>query len=586
MNNNMQDKQSPVFPNVHRRLFGLFSPQRSLLFRTVANTFATALAIVFQAYLLSVIIDGVFLKGAGFESLHLPMYAFAAVALLRAGLHWHGEITAQAAPAAIKAELRDNLVSHLTDLGPSYTKGEHTGELVSIATAGIEKLDDYFARYVPSAIGVCIVPVCILLFVFGIDPLSGLILLITGPLIPVFMWLIGVQAEKKTRRQWTLMSVLSSHFLDTLQGLKTLKLFGRSGARTLEIVSISDRFRRATMDVLKVAFLSGMVLELAASISTALVAVQIGIRLIEGMITFQPGLFVLLLAPEFYLPFRLLGTHHHAGMEGAAAAGRLFEVLDTKSTVPSAHSVFPLRFENIEILARDLTYTYPGESAPALRGFHCSLYPGTVTALVGRSGSGKTTLLNIMLRYLGGYEGTVSVNGTLLDSISPHAWRSHISLVPQSPHFFDATVRDNISIGRPGADPAGIIEAACRAEAHDFISGLPDGYDTMLGENGARLSGGERQRLALARAFLRDAPFVILDEPTSNLDPDSEAKIIRAMEDLMREKTVLIVAHRLTTVRRADSILVLSGGTVIEHGTHNELISLGGEYHGMVRQYE
>lgn len=558
---------------------------RHIFAGTVAISFLTACVIIVQMYLLSVIIAGVFMEGANLGLLNNNVILLGGTILLRSVLSWIREMNAQRGAIHIKSGLRNRLFSHLLDLGPAYIKREKTGELVSTAVEGIEKLDDYYTRYIPSAIAVLTIPVVIVVFVLYIDLLSGVVLMVTGPLIPFFMWLIGTYAEKITRRQWKTMSKMSSHFLDTLQGLKTLKLFGRSRDEAEEVRKTGESFRLVTMKVLKVAFLSGMVLELAASISIALVAVQIGIRLIEGMIPFQLGLFVLLLAPEFYLPFRTLGAHHHAGMEGAAAAERIFGILDLKSPHISSPGTAGLPDKPPAIRFENVSFIYPDGDLPALDEITCELPAGSLTAIVGHSGSGKTTFAYLLLRFLERSSGIITIDGVRLDDIAVTDWRSYAGFVPQHPRLFNGTIHQNLKFANPGAGFDEIVTAAQNAEAHDFITRLPDGYDTVLTDNAARLSGGEKQRIAIARAFIKNAPVIIMDEPTSNLDPESEEKIARAAARLASDKTAVVIAHRLNTVYRADRILVFDKSKIAEQGTHRDLLNRNGKYARYVEMY-
>jgi ATP-binding cassette subfamily C protein CydD len=472
-------------------------------------------------------------------------------------------------------------------LGPAYTRGERSGELANTAVEGIEALDAYFRQYLPQLALAALVPLTVLIFVFPLDWVSGLVMLLTAPLIPVFMILIGSLAESLTRRQWTSLSRMSAHFLDVLQGLATLKLFGRSREQYRIIAQISDEFRETTMGVLRVTFLSALVLELVATISTAVVAVQIGLRLLYGQLAFQQGFFVLLLAPEFYLPLRLLGTRFHAGMQGVAAAQRIFEVLETPAATDSARSsgrpaASPKR---LDIRFSGVHYAYEEGKRPALNGLSFELPQGRSLALVGPSGAGKSTVAYLMLRFIEPDQGAITVGGQPLDALSPAAWREQVAWVPQNPYLFHGTVAENIRLARPGASLDQVESAASQASASAFIEALPKGYDTIIGERGARLSGGEAQRIALARAFLKDAPLLILDEATANLDPEIEAMVQEAMARLLSGRTALIIAHRLGTVYRADRIVVLDRGQLAQEGSHIDLMQQSGLYRRLVGAY-
>jgi ATP-binding cassette, subfamily C, bacterial CydD len=561
----------PNAARLHRRLMAECRTARPLLPGIAVVSSLAALITMGQMYCLSRIIDGAYLQSIPLHGLMPWMYGLLGFIAARALLLWSGEILAQRGAARIKARLRNRLFHHVLQLGPAWSGREQSGELVATAVDGIEKLDDYFARYLPARLAMAIVPLLLLFCVFVVDPLSGLVLCLTGPLIPIFMVLIGKRAETATRKQWNALSRLGAHFLDVLQGIKTLKVFGQSRVQGDRIRAVSDQYRKTTMEVLKVAFLSGFVLELAAAISTAIVAVEVGVRLIQGRLEFQTGLFVLLLAPEFYLPFRTLGARHHAGMEGVAAADRIYTILDTApmSGVSGEALVPPDRAP--EIRADQLTYTYPGSAQPALNRLTATIDPGRITALAGPSGAGKSTFVNLLLRFLHYHDGELRIQGVPLQSIDPQRLRRQIALVPQHPHFFNGTILDNLRLARPSAADSEILLAIQHAGAQPFIQSLPHGPHTLLENNGARLSGGERQRLAMARAFLKDAPLLILDEPASALDPESEAAMHRALQQLAIHRTVLIIAHRLATLRMAHRVLLLDHGRLVAQGTHANL---------------
>jgi ATP-binding cassette, subfamily C, bacterial CydD len=561
----------PNAARLHRRLLAECRAARFLRPGIAAVSSLTALITIGQMYCLSRIIDGAYLQGLSLPGIMPWMHGLLGFVTARALLLWIGEILAQRGAAQIKAQLRNRLFHHVLRLGPAWSGREQSGELVATAVDGIEKLEDYFARYLPARLAMGIIPILLVLCVFAVDPLSGLVLCLTGPLIPIFMVLIGKRAETATRKQWKALSRLGAHFLDVLQGLKTLKVFGQSRVQGDRIRAVSDQYRKTTMDVLKVAFLSGFVLELAAAISTAIVAVEVGVRLIQGRLEFHPGLFVLLLAPEFYLPFRTLGARHHAGMEGVAAADRIYAILDTEPLATASGEMLVPPDCAPEIRVDRLSYTYEGSQRPALDRLTATIEPGRITALAGPSGAGKSTFVNLLLRFLHYHDGELRLQGVPVHSIDPFQLRLKIALVPQHPHFFNATILDNLRLARPAASDAEIHKAIQDAGADSFIQSLPHGSRTLLGNNGARLSGGERQRLAMARAFLKDAPLLILDEPASALDPESEAAIHRALQQLAVHRTVLIIAHRLATLRMAHRVLLLDHGRLLAEGTHAEL---------------
>jgi ATP-binding cassette, subfamily C, bacterial CydD len=581
--NNNDKKTSEKHPkSVHRRLFKLAKGVYGFIFSLAAFSLAMAAVVILQMYLLSIIINDVFFLSQ--QPKNSSLYLLFATIIARALLIWVRERLAQQNAIKIKSALRLKLFGHLLELGPSYTKSEKTGGLVAVVMDGVEKLDEYYTRYIPAVIHLVILPPAIILFALYTDWLSGLIMLVTGPLIIFFMWLIGSWAKSLTLKLWHELSGMSSYFLDALQGHKTLKIFGSNRKEADNVASISESYRAITMRVLRVAFLSGMVLELAASISIALVAVQVGIRLIEGLMIYQLGLFVLLLTPEFYLPFRALGQHYHSGLEGAAAAEKIFEITDDSRQFKSEpNRIANLDNHKIVLNFSDVSFTYPKSEHPAVQKINCKLEPDTLTAAVGKTGSGKSTFAYLMMGYLQASAGQIMVNGIPLDKIDPEEWKSHIAYVPQQPHFFNMSVIENLLMAKPKASLDEVIEAAKNAGVHGFINQLPQGYHTLLHENASRLSGGERQRLAIARAFLKNAPVLILDEPTSNLDPESEEHIAEATEKLLKNRTTLIIAHRLKTVYRADNILVFDNGRIVESGSHHSLIRQQGIYAGYLK---
>ncbi|MCL4395228.1 MAG: thiol reductant ABC exporter subunit CydD, partial [Chloroflexi bacterium] len=572
------------YVNLDRRLVEQLERARVWFAVTIALGAIGGALIIAQASELSKIVASVFLHGARIGDLWPRLLLLIGIMSARAVIVWAGEVSAFRIAARVKTDLHARLVDQLLRLGPAYVRGERTGDLLTAATDGIEALEAYYSQYLPQLVLAALVPLSILLFVAPIDLLSAVVLLVTGPLVPLFMILIGRAADALTRRQYSALSRMSAHFLDVLQGLTTLKILRASREQSSAIARVSERFRDATMDVLRVAFLSAFALETIATISTAVVAVEVGLRLLYGQMQFEPAFFILILAPEYYLPLRLLGTRFHAAMSGAAAGNRLFEILSTEGKSPDplqpALSTAPGgRSPRVEL--RDVRYSYDG-GRTALDGVSLVLEPGERAALVGPTGAGKSTLVSLLLRFISPDAGSIQVDNVPLGCVAASAWRQNVAWVPQDPYLFDASIADNIRLARPDACTTDLVKAATMADADDFIRSLPQSYETLIGERGARLSAGQAQRIAIARAFLKDAPFVILDEATSNLDVASQAQIQDAIEQLLQGRTCLIVTHRLDTIQRADQIVVLSQGRVAESGRHASLIDTHGPYYRLV----
>jgi ATP-binding cassette, subfamily C, bacterial CydD len=535
-----------------RRLLRHTRGARGYLAVTVGLGLATTALVLAQAGLLAHALAGT-ARGTGVRALAGTLVALLCVLLLRAVAGYGGETAAMRAAAIVKSRLRRRLAEHTLALGPSWLTGQQAGELTTLATRGLDALDAYFARYVPQMLLAVLVPLAVLVRVTLADWVSGLIIAVTVPLIPLFAALVGMYSKDRTRRQWQLLAGLAGHFLDVLEGLPTLKVFGRARAQADIIRRVSDQHRSATMSTLRVAFLSALVLELAAALATALVAVEVGLRLLAGHVGYETALLVLLLTPEAYLPLRNAGAQFHASVEGTVAAGRVFEVLDSTPSAPVPDHARPARrgpgpgapdLRSQPVALTDVTLSYSGRAVPALSGVSITICPGDRILLTGPSGAGKSSLLGLLLRFAEPTSGQITIGGTDLAAIEVTQWRRQLAWVPQRPYLFAGSVADNIALGAPAATPAEIRAAASLAGADDFIMALPGSYDATLTEYGLTLSAGQRQRIALARAFLRDAPLVLLDEPTAHLDSVSAQQILAAIESLAAGRTVLMASHR------------------------------------------
>ncbi|MER6977938.1 thiol reductant ABC exporter subunit CydD, partial [Streptomyces carpinensis] len=510
--------------------------------------------VIAQAMLIAQVVVGAFQHRMTVGELRTPLLLLVAVACGRALVSWLTELAAHRASAAVKSELRGRLLDRAAALGPGWLSGQRTGSLVALATRGVDALDDYFSRYLPQLGLAVVVPVAVLARVVTEDWVSAAIIVGTLPLVPVFMMLIGWATQSHMDRQWRLLSRLSGHFLDVVAGLPTLKVFGRAKAQAASIRRITGEYRRATMRTLRIAFLSSFALELLATLSVALVAVTIGMRLVSGEMDLYIGLVILVLAPEAYLPLRQVGAQYHAAAEGLAAAEEIFAVLETPlpESGTAAVSSGALAFESVSV-------RYPGRSVDAVTKVSFAVRPGETVALVGPSGAGKSTLLNVLLGFVRPTGGRVRVGSADLADLDLEQWRSLIAWVPQRPHLYAGTIAENVRLARPDADESAVRGALADAGALEFVDALPGGAETVLGEDGAGLSAGQRQRLALARAFLADRPVLLLDEPTAALDGATEAEVVEAVRRLSAARTVLLVVHRPALLGVADRVVRLDG---------------------------
>ncbi|MEU6766444.1 thiol reductant ABC exporter subunit CydD [Streptomyces sp. NPDC046853] len=542
------------------RLLRYARATRFFLVAVVVLGVAGAGLVIAQAMLIAEIVVGAFQKDLALGDLGTPLVLLAVVAAGRALVAWLTELAAHRASAAVKSELRGRLLERAGALGPGWLGGQRTGSLVSLATRGVDALDDYFSRYLPQLGLAVVVPVAVLARIVTEDWVSAAIIVVTLPLIPVFMILIGMATQNRMDRQWRLLSRLSGHFLDVVAGLPTLKVFGRAKAQAESIRQITGEYRQATMRTLRIAFLSSFALELLATLSVALVAVTTGMRLVHGDMDLYVGLVILILAPEAYLPLRQVGAQYHAAAEGLSAAEEIFEVLETPVRAAGTGAV-----PDGALSVEGVTVRYPGRDSDAVSGVSFAVEPGETVALVGPSGVGKSTLLDVVLGFVEPAEGRVCVGGVDLAGVAPELWRERIAWVPQRPHLYAGSVAENVRLARPDADDAAVRDALEAAGAREFVAALPLGAETVLGEDGAGLSAGQRQRLALARAFLADRPVVLLDEPTAALDGETEAGVVEAVRRLAVGRTVLLVVHRPALLGIADRVVRLdasAGGAV------------------------
>ncbi|WP_454918523.1 thiol reductant ABC exporter subunit CydD [Xanthobacter sediminis] len=544
---------------------------------TLLLAVATGLLIVLQAVLVARILDGVLAQGRPALAFAPEIGALLAAMALRFATQWSTERFGFAAAARVMRAMRAALLDRVEKIGPVGLAEQSTGELVAALADGVRAVEPYYSRYIPASVLAVALPLAILVVVFPLDWVSGLVFLLTAPLIPVFMIVIGKGAEKRSQKQWRQLARMSGHLLDAVQGLATLKAFNAAGRMARQVAEVADGYRRDTMAVLRIAFLSSLVLEFLATVSIAMVAVFIGYRLLWGQMDFFTGLFVLLLAPEFYAPLRAMGTAYHARMEALGAAGRMVALEDVPALAEAGGSTPLPSPERIEVKFEDVRLAFP-DGRTALDGISFTLAPGETVALVGPSGAGKSSLIHLLLGFVAPTSGRVLVNGVPLGDLDLAQWRRRIGYVPQRPRLFAGTLAANIAPGEDAPDPARLDAAVARAGLADVVAAVPGGLQGRVGEGGSGLSGGEAHRLSVARAFYRDAPMVVLDEPTAHLDPENEAKVEAALRRLLPGRSGLIAAHRLASISGAHRILVLSHGRIVEDGDAASLLAKGGLY--------
>jgi len=544
----------PLDPRLTRYATGV----RRLLVASVALGLASAVVVVVQAVLIAGILADVIIGGSEPADLTGRLVALAAVIAVRAALAWAAEETAGRSATAVTAGLRRDLVVHAAALGPRWRSAEHGARLAVLATTGVESLHSYLARYLPQLVLSVVVPVVMLIYLFGADLTSGIIVLVTLPLIPLFMALVGWYTDRQTQAKWASLARLATHFTDVVAGLPTLKVFGRAKAQAAAVRRVTDDYRRSSMVTLRVAFLSSMILELLASLSVALVAVAIGLRLVYGDLTLQVGLAVLILAPEAYLPLRQLGTQFHAAADGVEAAGQVLDVLDTPRPAPGTRSDLAAPFGLVLDAA---AIGAPGERG-AVGPLTIDVPAGRITVVTGPSGAGKTTLLQLIAGVVRPDAGAVGVrpgDGAIVPvaDLEPGWWRGRLGWAAQGGALQAGTIRENLALGNPDVDDRTLRSAVEAVDAAGFVDALPDGWQHRLGDGGAGLSQGQRQRLTLARALARPAPVLLLDEPTAALDEDSEQRVLAGIRRLAAGRTVVLVTHRPGPLALADHVVRL-----------------------------
>jgi ATP-binding cassette subfamily C protein CydD len=549
-----------------RLLLSRYPGPRKFLYLSIATSAVAAAVLVIWTLLLARAIDIGFLRGTSVTPL---FFALGGLLLVRGALLWIAERLAQSSSSRLRSESRSDLVASVIRSGPATIGNERVGEIGSVIGGGIDSLDRYVAAFLPATALAGIVPIAIFALVAILDPWTALILLFTGPMLIALLAVIGGRTRVLAQHRFDELGWLSAFYLDMIRGLPTLKAFGRAhdGADSIEVAS--RRFGETTMEVLRTAFQTSLVIEWAATTATALVAVQVSFRMIDGDISFVTALSVLMLTPEFFAPLRRLAVEYHSGQDGNAALARIDGIGLASMPDPVRPRISPMKARELlrspgVVEFHNVSFRHAPDRSCVIDHLDLRLEAGTSVVLLGPSGAGKSTIASLLLGFRQPDAGRITVAGTDLADIDGDDWRKHVSYVPQNPSLFSGTIAENIALARPDATAAEVRAAADVAQATGFIEQFPDGFETLLGEQGLRLSGGQRQRLAIARAALRDAPFVILDEFTANLDPETEQIVISAVREITRGKTALLIAHRSATIAAADRIIRLDAGRITE----------------------
>lgn len=519
-----------------------------------------SMCIIIQAISLAKIITGLFFDHKDLSEFSNTLWLLISAIVIRALVTWVVDVSAQRASAQVKSELRTTTFKKALELGPMWMNSTKAVETTTLLTRGIDALDVYFSKYLPSLLLASIAPIILGVVVATQDLLSALIILLTIPLIPFFMILIGKLTSDRVKKQWSSLSQLSQHFADLISGLPTLRIFGQSKNQRQALISNGKKYQDSTMSVLRISFLSALVLELIATLSVALIAVSIGLRLITGSIGLEAGLIILILAPDIYLPIRQVGMNFHAAADGLEAASRIFEILEAESNEDSNGTITecdwssPIRFT-------DAAIGYSIDGAHVVRGVNLTCSPATITALVGPSGSGKSTILNSLLKFLPLQVGTLTIGDIDIAQVDAQALRRNITYLPQRPWVPAGTLENAVKVGQPSASREEIVHACSAAglTIDGSDSSLAHGIDTVISAGGDGISAGQLRRIGIARTLLSNAQIVIMDEPTAALDAQTENLVISTLQKLRDAgKTVIVVAHRSSVIAIADQAVDLS----------------------------
>jgi ATP-binding cassette, subfamily C, bacterial CydD len=544
-------------------------------------TATQGVVMVIQADFLARVIISLF-RGDSFVGVSQKLAVFFIAFICRHLLTvWKKDIAYRFA-AGTGEKIRDLLVQKLFILGPRFVREEGTGQTVTLVMEGMKKFQHYLELFLPKFMNVAFIPVIICIYIFLKNSRSAVILVLTLPILIVFMILLGMAAKNKADKQFASYQILSNHFVDSLRGLETLKYLGLSKTHINNIKLVSEKYRKATMGTLRIAFLSSFALDFFTMLSIAMVAVFLGLGLINGTIGFQSALVILILAPEYFIPIREVGADYHATLDGKNAGRKIKEILDQESFHPISEDI-PSVNSTSKISLKKTNVIFEESKEPILQDLHFSVLGFKKIGIIGASGAGKSTLIELLSGFLTPESGEILFNGKILKSFSYESWQKQLTYIPQHPYLFNETVLNNIRFYQTDATNEEVAAAAHQAGLTTLIQSLPQGLETIIGEGGRSLSGGQEQRIALARAYLGNRPVIMLDEPTAHLDIETEFELKSTMLQLFENKLVFFATHRLHWMLEMDQIIVLDHGQIKEMGTHDQLIDQHGTYYELVK---